>query len=144
MEKLNQTLTTAGSYQGLRERAEQEPRLSSGSEIPPSHRIWDVWDQVKSAYPGPTTNWDDVPPTIWAYSLEGLTDDEVATGIKRLVVDTSEFPPSAGQFREMCQYREPKKPVYVDTSNMIENKTAKEKRKAEGLDHIHSIQDLMK
>jgi len=95
-------LSEAGSYQGLRERAELEPKRLSESEIPPSHRIWEVWNQIKSAYPGPTANWEDEPPQIWAYAIEGMTDNQVKQGIANLVSRDSDFPPSAGQFRDLC------------------------------------------
>jgi len=98
MEPVGKVMNKAGSYQGLRERAEQERRQG----LDDNHPIWDVWLQIKSAYPGPTVNWDDEPPMIWAYAIDGLTETQVANGIKNLVHHSSEFPPSAGQFKDLC------------------------------------------
>lgn len=72
------------------------------SELPPEHPIWDVWNQVKSAFPGPTANWEDEPPAIWAYAIDGLTNDQLRNGVHNLTRDAREFPPSAAQFRDMC------------------------------------------
>lgn len=101
-----------------------------------------MWEQVKSAYPGPTANWDAEPPAIWAYAIDGLTGDQVANGVRNLVHHASEFPPSAGQFRDLCltsytwQTRCHKT---IDTSHLIEDTTAKEERCTEGLNAIRAL-----
>lgn len=70
--------------------------------LPPNHPIWDVWNQIKSAFPGPTANWEDEPPTIWAFAIDGLSPEQLANGVMSLTRENREFPPNAGQFRDMC------------------------------------------
>ena len=70
--------------------------------LPPDHPIWEAWTQIKSAFPGPTANWEDEPPMIWAYAINELTLEQVQNGIKNLVHHGKEFPPSAGQFKDLC------------------------------------------
>ena len=105
MDKLDNLMTQAGSYQGLRKRAEQEKPRDNESlqeEIPSDHPIWDVWSSIKRTYPGGTINWDEAPSPEWAYALDGLTADQIATGLKTMVQEGGSFPPSAPSFREMC------------------------------------------
>ena len=94
-------LQTRGDFQALRKHASQDSRLSSES-VSPTHPIWDVWNQIKSAYPGPTANWEAEPPMIWAYAIEGLKPEQIAQGIRNLARRSEEFPPNAGQFRDLC------------------------------------------
>jgi hypothetical protein len=105
MEKLNNVMSQAGSYQGLRKRAEQEKPRGSASlneEVPSDHPVWDVWASVKRAYPGGTINWDADPSPEWAYALDGLSRDQIATGLKTMIQEGGSFPPSAPSFRDMC------------------------------------------
>lgn len=108
-----------------------------------NHPIWDVWKQIKSAYPGPTANWDAEPPMIWAYAIEGLTPDQLANGVRNLARRAEEFPPNAGQFRDLCLTDfdwEHKRLKYVPPIG-IEDQTAKAKRTASGLDAIRALRE---
>lgn len=105
MDQVKNHLTKAGSYRGLKERAGRE--ISSEEQnrrgvISSDHPIWDVWQQIKDCYPGPTANWDDEPPAAWAFALDGVSKDAIAAGIKFMVHCGSNFPPSAPEFRKMC------------------------------------------
>lgn len=103
-QEINQILKRSGSYQGLRERASQEnssDNVNRGT-IPADHPVWDVWNSIRSTYPGGTTNWEDMPPVEWAYALEGLSQEQIAKGLKRMVHEGSKFPPSAPEFRQLC------------------------------------------
>lgn len=121
-------IKTRGDFRALSERASQESRRDSES-LPSNHPVWDVWNQIKSAYPGPTANWDAEPPMIWAYAIDGLKPEQIAQGIRNLVYRDSEFPPSAGQFREMCQMDmdwEHKRLKYYQPDTLLERKRTPE------------------
>mgnify|MGYP003626656860 CR=1 FL=1 len=138
MEKLGTAMNRAGSYQVLRERAEhelQEQQMNS------EHPIWDVWVQIKAAFPGPCANWEDEPPLIWAHAINGLTKDQVAAGIRNLTASSSGFPPSAGEFRELCAdtgswERRAQTPFHRP---MLVDKTTRETKAREGLVAIKEI-----
>lgn len=40
---------------------------------------------------------------IWSEAVDGLTEAELRHGIKRVARFASQFPPSPGTFRQMCQ-----------------------------------------
>jgi hypothetical protein len=78
---------------------------------------------------------------IWAYAIEGMTPAQIANGVKNLVRRESDFPPSAGQFRDLCLMDmdwEHKQLKYIAPMG-IEDQTAKAKRAAEGLDAIRNL-----
>jgi hypothetical protein len=137
-------LATRGDARKLMEsgRHENEPEI----ELTPDHPIWEAWLRLTEYY-GAAFTYGDEPSATWIYNLQNLSADQIGNGIRNLAHHESAFPPNPGQFKDLClcDYGwERRGHKVIDTSNMIENKTAKEKRKAEGLDHIHSIQDLMK
>lgn len=48
------------------------------------------------------------PAGVWANALTALTKLQITHGIRALSSQTSEFPPSPGQFRALCvAYRQP-------------------------------------
>jgi hypothetical protein len=111
MDKLNTLLgpiRTRGEFRALNERAEQGRSRMSVSELSPESPIWDAWESLKAAYPGSTAGWDSEPPTVWCALLGDLTGEQLLNGLRNLVrhVDsrgqTSAFPPSAPQFRDLC------------------------------------------
>ena len=121
-------LRTRGDFRALSEHASQGSRLLPDS-VTPEHPIWDVWNQIKSAYPGPCANWEVEPPMIWAYAIEGLKPEQLINGVKNLTRRDSAFPPSAGEFRDMCltNYEwETRCHKILRTDNMIEDTTKKE------------------
>ena len=142
MEKIGNQLTnikTRGNFRELNERASQG-RLSA----PPSnHPIWDVWNQIKSAYPGPTTNWEDIPPQIWTFAVQELTPAQLTRGIETMARSDDPFPPSAGVFRDWCT-------AWKDTAQrqdftghaQLEDLTAKERRIAIGKSEIEKLKAL--
>ena len=142
-ENLLTGIKTRGDFRALNAHASQESRLLPDSEMPPEHPIWDVWNQIKSAYPGPCSNWEVSPPMIWAYAIEGLTPDQLANGVRNLARRAEEFPPNAGQFRDLCLTDfdwEHKRLKYVPPIG-IEDQTAKAKRTTEGLDAIRALRE---
>ena len=132
-----------GDFQALRERASQ----GQERKIPASHPIWDVWINIKSAWPTATTNWEDIPPLVWAYALEGLTPEQIATGNRNLVHHKSDFPPSVSVFRSLCLAKDPEaSPDYGRRTlppGLIEDETVKQKRQREGLERIREIMGIL-
>jgi len=78
---------------------------------------------------------------IWAYAIDGLKPEQIAQGIKNLARRDSEFPPSCGQFRDLCLMDldwEHKQLKYMPPAG-IEDLTEKEQRKALGLESIRRL-----
>jgi len=81
---------------------------------------------------------------IWAYAIEGLTGDQVANGVRNLVRRDSEFPPNAGQFRELCltdMEWEHRRLKYVEPLIALEDETAKAERIAKNLAWIKKLRE---
>jgi len=79
---------------------------------------------------------------IWAHAIDDLKPEQVANGVKNLTRREGAFPPSAGEFRDMCltNYEwETRCHKILPTDNMIEDITGKEKRRAEGLEKIRAL-----
>ena len=137
------SIQTRGDFRALNERSLRGRPPSIASERP-SHPIWEVWKQIKSAYPGPTTNWEEVPPDVWAYAIDDLSAEQIGNGIRALGRRADPFPPSAGEFREMCtggsdsaEWEHKRiKPFAPDT--LLEKKRTPEET-AFGLDAIQKI-----
>lgn len=135
------SVRTRGDFRELSERAAHERKPMNVSDLPPEHPVWDVWTQVKSAYPGPTANWDAEPPMIWAFAIDRLKPEQIANGVRNLVRREGDFPPSAGQFRDLCLMDmdwEHKRIKYIEPIG-IEDQTTKERRKAEGAEAIRKL-----
>jgi hypothetical protein len=80
---------------------------------------------------------------IWAYAIEGLKPEQVAQGIKNLVRREGDFPPSCGQFRDLCLMDmdwEHKRLHYVPPAG-IEDQTGKEKRRLAGMEEIRKLRE---
>ena len=74
----------------------------NGHEIPADHAVWDLWDALRGAWPGFTAKWQDEPPAAWVYAVDDLNPGQVAGGVRRMVREGGEFPPSAPKFRELA------------------------------------------
>jgi len=80
---------------------------------------------------------------IWAYAIEGLKPEQVAQGIRNLVRRESDFPPSAGQFRDLCLMDmdwEHKQLKYIPPTG-IEDQTAKEARRMMGMEELKKLRE---
>lgn len=99
-------IQTRGDFRGLSERASPASSSENASddalEVPGDHPIWEVWDAIRSAWPGPTANWPDAPPMAWLYAIDGLSADAISEGVRTMVRTGGEFPPSAPTFRAIC------------------------------------------
>ena len=80
----------------------EEKRARGQASVPSDHPVWDVWQSIKQAYPGSTMNWDEEPSVEWAYAIDGLSQEKIAIGLKAMIQEGGEFPPSAPIFRALC------------------------------------------
>lgn len=93
-------IKTRGDFRRLNERAQQGIDSANANEISSDNPIWDIWDAIRQAFPGPTANWSDEPEPAWAYAVRDLTTDQVRCAIERMMNSGREFPPTAPQFRQ--------------------------------------------
>lgn len=150
MEKLTELvqIQTRGEFRALSERAERENRHGLES-IPADSPLWDAWEQIKAFYPGSTAGWDAEPPLMWAHVLSDLTFEQIGQGVKNLIHHhdsrgRNDFPPNAGQFRDLCLTNfdwERQCHKVFETENLLEDKTAHERRCSEGLERIRKIRE---
>jgi len=80
---------------------------------------------------------------IWAYAIDGLKPEQIAQGIKNLARRDSEFPPSCGQFRDLCLMDmdwEHKQLKYIAPTG-IEDQTAKAAQRANGIDQLRKLRE---
>lgn len=147
MKPIKEITSAAGSYQGLR-KLDSGEKNSDSSELHEDHPIWDAWTQIKSAFPGSTVNWEIDPPAIWGHAINDMNHEQVANGIRNLVhFDNNGFPPSAGQFRDLCltnfDWQERAHKLAFESPPVLEDLTAKEKRVEQGLTEIQKIKEMM-
>lgn len=146
-------IQTRGDFRALSERASQGSSNGSGSlidcEVPSDHPMWDAWGDIKSTWPGPCANWEVQPPLAWIHAVDGLTREQIGNGVRNLIHFENEkgdksFPPSAGQFRDLCLYDPDwahKRLKYIEPLVAIEDQTAKAKRKSEGLYQMRALRE---
>lgn len=117
--------------------------------LPADSPLWDVWEAIRGFYPGATTNWGPEPPLIWAHVLNEMSMDQLANGVRNLVHHRdqkggNEFPPNAGQFRDLClsnfNWRERAHKPF-DELPALENKTLKEKQRTERMDALKKLRE---
>jgi hypothetical protein len=93
---------TRGDFRALSERAQSATHDDSKNRISTDHPIWEVWDAIRSAWPGPTANWPDEPQPAWVFAIKDLGPEQLQAGVERMVTEGTEFPPSAPVFRSLC------------------------------------------
>lgn len=145
-------IQTRGEFRELSARAEHGRLDAAKSKaLPTDSPLWDVWESIKAFYPGSTAGWDSEPPLMWAHVLSDLNYEQLAAGVKNLIHHRdgrggNDFPPNAGQFRDLCltnfdwesaAHRRPVEPV------ALEDLTAKEQRRQQGIDQIKKLREEM-
>ena len=142
MDKIGKSLDikTRGNFLQLSESARQGEEQRKPST---SHPIWELWS-VLSEYYGSAfvSQYGPEPSHTWAHMLRDLTQADYVRGIELLTGRESAFPPNPGEFLQMIGNdnsweRQCHKDVY--RSPMLEDKTANEKRAAEGLSMIRKL-----
>jgi hypothetical protein len=77
--------------------------------------------------------------------LQDLTADQIGNGIRNLPRHDSAFPPNPGQFKDLCLAYfdwEHKRLKYIPPTG-IEDKTAKEARRAMGIDELKKLRESL-
>jgi hypothetical protein len=81
----------------------------------------------------------------WVYALQDMNNDQLRQGVDNLQYRAdNHWPPNAQEFAELCKTSytwERQCHKQIDTSHMIENTTAKEKRIADGLNAIRALRE---
>ena len=86
----------------------------------------------------------DEPNDTWARGLCDLSEGQFGMGLSALLARGSVWPPSLPEFRQLCTGYDPggwerKCHRIVDPGSLIENKTAKERRIATGLEELAKL-----
>lgn len=88
-------LAPSGRAQSNESKEQQE---ASGSER--AVRVWQALTQMfGAAFPAA---YGETPPTIWIRSIEGMTDEHVAKGLRSLAKVKRGYPPNLTEFVEAC------------------------------------------
>ena len=99
MEKLNEIMSSHGSYQQLRESERQGAEQSRPST---AHPIWELWSILTEFYGAAfTAQYGDEPNATWAFTLRDLTPDDYRKGIDLLRERESSFAPNPAEFVQM-------------------------------------------
>ncbi|MEO1082415.1 MAG: hypothetical protein AAFY29_22865 [Pseudomonadota bacterium] len=95
-------IRTRGDFRALSELEHSDRSDAERARVPHDHLAWEVWDAIRSAWPGQTINWPDEPQMAWAYAVDGISAEIVGEGIRTMVRSGDTFPPSAPEFRRLC------------------------------------------
>lgn len=94
-------------------------------------------------YYGSAFTFGEAPSATWIYHLQDLTAEQVGQGIRNLPRHESAFPPNPGEFKDLCltDYDwEHRRLKYVEPIG-IEDATAKERRRLEGIEAIRKLRE---
>lgn len=88
----------------------------------------------------------DEPNETWCMGLVDLSPQQFAHGLRELLKRTDKWPPNLVEFRQLAtgfdpQAWERRAHRIIDTSHLIEDTTAKERRAAEGLERIRQLRE---
>lgn len=68
-----------------------------------NRRAAKLWKRFSESY---GSKWSDAysasPLRLWIDAIDGLTDEQIAYGIRKCIRDTPIFPPTLGQFQQAC------------------------------------------
>ena len=129
--------------------SEQRPseRLSGSENLASDHPLWELWTRFSEIYGHQwASQQGDEPNDTWIRGLAGLSPDEYAVGFNALLKRTDTWPPNLVEFRQLCTQYDPnawkrKAHRVVDRSQLLENKTAKEARRAQNLENIRKLRE---
>lgn len=88
---------------------------------------------------------------MWAHVLSDLNIGQLANGVKNLIHHrdargSNDFPPNAGQFRDLCLSNfDWERQCHKEFSPpALEDHTAKERRRQEGLEQMKKLRESLK
>ncbi len=141
---INKPLPTPDQQQDelQRQQTQREERLLN------RNIITDLWELMARLYGHKWTSSYGAqidPGNIWAASLKGLTQEQIRAGFAFLVQQGYEWPPSAPEFRKLCDddgswERQAHKPFRRDRA--LEDKGAKERAGKAGKEHLEIMKGL--
>jgi hypothetical protein len=94
-----------------------------------------------------TSQQGEEPNDTWIRGTYGLTTDQIARGLSQCVNLAHDWPPTLPEFRKLC-LDDPGVPRWecrahkiIDPGTLIEDKTAREKRVADGREQIAKLRE---
>lgn len=162
MKQLDAVVTAIhnGTAQQLAESAQTRQESVRNSQLLPRPQVIDLWELMGRMYGHKwTSNFGDQidPGNVWARSLTGITPEQLRAGIGQLVKLGMDWPPSAPQFRNLCEGRNVEgdgtdtswqhsrnsktvdEALERDPTLALENITQREERKAKGRERMAAI-----
>lgn len=116
--------------------------------VPADHPIWQLWRFMSEFYGAAfASQYGDTPNASWVHALRELEPRDYRRGIDLLTHRDNSFPPNPGEFVAMIGNDtswERQHHKIIDTTHLIEDTTAKEKRCADGLDAIRALREQVK
>ena len=113
----------------------------------PDSPIWELWQRMAEMYGHQwASQQGDEPNDTWARGLADVTPEQFGAGLRALLKRAEKWPPNLVEFRQLCTGYDPqawerRAHKIVDTSTLIEDKTAKEVRQALGLSSIRALRE---
>jgi hypothetical protein len=104
-----------------------------------------VWSRFNEIYGHQWASQQGAEPNdTWARGLADITNEQFGAGLRAVLKRTDNWPPNLVEFRRLCTGHDPESwqrqaHKIIQTDNMIENKTAKEKRASEGLEQLRKL-----
>lgn len=145
MDKLDQVLRAIHQNKPL----PSESRLDASS-LPPNHPMWELWQRMTEMYGHRwTSQQGEEPNDTWVRGLRDLPPAQLGNGLVACRDSADGWPPTLPEFRAMCV------PDYGLTAaerashrafeaTGIEDLTAKEKRREQGLEEIKKLREQFK
>ena len=130
---------------GLPQPNEQPPSVNHSDD--PSHPIWELWQRMGEIYGHQwASQQGDEPNDTWSMGLADLTPEQYGHGLRSLLNRQDKWPPNLVEFRQLATGYDPqawerRAQKVVNTNNLIENTTAKERRMAEGLENMRKLRE---
>lgn len=132
---------TRGDFRQLN--ASRKP--DSKIDLDPYHPIWELWDRMTEFYGSAfLAQYGEKPNLTWVEMLKDLTQEQFTNGFHCLKDRDNPFPPNPAEFRILCEINngwERQCHRIIDTSNLLEDTTAKEARKATGRSEIRRLRE---
>lgn len=116
----------------LNEQRSSDRKLTA-ENLPARHPLWELWKRMGEMY-GHTwaSQQGDEPNNTWIRGLEGVSNDQLAAGLRGCLDRPGTFPPTLPEFRQMCTGYDPtawerQHHKIFESPPMIEDKTKKER-----------------
>lgn len=115
--------------------------------LQPDHPLRELWIRMSEMYGHQwASQQGDEPNDTWVRGLREVATAQLGVGLRALLERADTWPPNLVEFRQLCLEHDPdswerQAHKAVDQSAMLENKTAKERRAADGLANIKKLRE---